>query len=485
MLRAINRAEEIRSGTGTTDAPFWKPLPGPQSHALKSPADVIGYGGQAGGGKSDLLVGLGLIEHSKAIIFRREFPQIKDIVQRAKEISSGVRTGFNGQDQILSMPGGRTLEFGSMKDPDDWEKYKGRAHDLKAYDEVTEFLEAQVRRSMAWCRTTKVGQRCRVVFTFNPPTNNEGRWIVRFFAPWLDRKHPKPALPGELRWYALVNDVEIEVENGDPFEHAGETIYPQSRTFIPAKLSDNPYLDNSPEYRRVLQSTPEPLRSQLLYGDFDAGSEDDQWQLIPTAWIEAAQARWRPDGASVAMTCIGQDVAHGGKDQTVLAPRYGNWFGPLGKYAGKQTPNGASAAVLTVAIVKDDAYVNVDAIGYGASCQERLAEDYKLKAIAVNVAEKSDHKDRSGKYRMVNKRAEMYWRLREALDPEGGDQMALPLDPELLADLTAPKYQITPSGIKVESKDDIKVRLGGRSPDCGDAVALAMLPYMQGKWEFI
>jgi hypothetical protein len=52
-----------------------------------------------------------------------------------------------------------------------------------------------------------------------------------------------------------------------------------SRTFIPARLADNPYLGE--DYRRTLNLLPEPLRSQLLYGDWKAGQIDDAYQLIP------------------------------------------------------------------------------------------------------------------------------------------------------------------------------------------------------------
>ena len=73
---------------------------------------------------------------------------------------------------------------------------------------------------------------------------------------------------------------------------------------------------------------------------------------------------------------------------------------------------------------------------------------------------------------MRNVRAEAYWGLREALDPVKGDNLTLPDDPELLADLVAPHWKLSASGIQIESKDEIKARLG-RSPDCGDAVVLA------------
>jgi hypothetical protein len=60
------------------------------------------------------------------------------------------------------------------------------------------------------------------------------------------------------------------------------------------------------------------------------------------------------------------------------------------------------------------------------------------------------------------------------LDPERGQKLALPPDQELLSDLTAPRWTMTMQGIKVEPKEDIVKRLG-RSPDCADALVLAIL----------
>ena len=82
--------------------------------------------------------------------------------------------------------------------------------------------------------------------------------------------------------------------------------------------------------------------------------------------------------------------------------------------------------------------------------------------------------DRTRQLQLRNVRAEAYWGMREALDPVSGDNIALPPDPELLADLTAPRWKITTAGIQVESKEDIVKRLK-RSPDCGDAVVLSGL----------
>jgi hypothetical protein len=48
----------------------------------------------------------------------------------------------------------------------------------------------------------------------------------------------------------------------------------------------------------------------------------------------------------------------------------------------------------------------------------------------------------------------------------------MPDDPQLLADLTAPTFEVTARGIQVESKDEVKARLG-RSPDRADALIMA------------
>ena len=58
---------------------YFVPNIGAQTQAYFSQADEVFYGGGAGGGKSALLCGLAIEEHRKAIIFRREYPQIKKV----------------------------------------------------------------------------------------------------------------------------------------------------------------------------------------------------------------------------------------------------------------------------------------------------------------------------------------------------------------------------------------------------------------------
>jgi hypothetical protein len=469
QVAELRRALSCYGGAG----PLWSPLPGPQTLALESKADVLGYGGASGGGKTDLALGLALTQHLCSLILRREVKNTRAVVERARELLGGIGRFNENSGVWRGIPGGRILEFGGCKDPGDEQHYRGRPHDFLCFDEADQFPEFMVRFISGWLRTTVKGQRCRLLLCFNPPSSAEGDWLLNFFGPWVDDRHPRPARPGELRWYAVTKDgEEVERPDGSPFEQGGEVVTPRSRTFIPARLLDNPHL-LATGYGATLQALPEPLRSQLLYGDFSIGRTDDIWQVIPTAWVKAAQARWaETPPAGEPLACLGVDCAYGGADQTVIAPRHGAWFGRLRKYRGQATDSGQKAAYLVLKEHRDGAAVNVDAVGYGSACYEALRDRIGPLAVAVNAAAPTELRDRSKKFKLANVRAAMYWKLREALDPVTGDNLALPPDSELLGDLTALRYEVRASGLVIESKEAIKERLG-RSPDCGDSVALA------------
>ena len=453
-----------------SDPTVWRPLPGPQEMAFQSEADIIGYGGAAGGGKTDLACGKALTQHQKVLVLRREATQLTGIIDRFTELIGG-RDGYNGAERIWRLPG-KQIEFGSTPNLDDWNKYQGRPHDLLVFDEAANFLESQVRALLGWLRSVDPAQRCQALLTFNPPTTAEGRWITAFFAPWLDKKHPNPAQPGELRWFAMIDGEEVEVPNGEPFQHGADLIKPMSRTFIPSRVSDNPYLMGT-GYMATLQSLPEPLRSQMLYGDFNAGIEDDPWQVIPTAWVEAAQARWKRPDKLAPMDSLGVDVARGGRDNTILARRHGMWFDEALAYPGEATPNGPKVAGLSIAALRDQAVIHIDVIGVGSSPYDFLNEANQ-QVVGVNVSESPTGTDKSGRLRFKNLRSELWWRMREALDPTSNTGIALPPDPRLLADLCAPTWELSGSTIQVASREQIIERIG-RSPDFGSAYVLALM----------
>lgn len=475
LLRHLTDTERARLDELLRSGDVWQPLPGPQSMAYQSPAQVVGFGGAAGGGKTDLAVGLALTQHRRIGIFRQNGTELVGVVDRIAELI-GSREGFNGSDRIwrwARRDGVEVqIELGSFPQPGDVEKYRGRPHDLLVFDEASSMRAQDVRFIMGWLRTTEQGQRCRALMTFNPPTRPEGRWVIDYFRPWLDKTHPNPAKPGELRWFATIDGKEAEVRSGAVIEHKGERIQPQSRTFVPSRITDNPYLLNT-GYMATLQALEEPFRSQMLYGDFNAGVEDDPFQVIPTRWVEAAMARWRPLDAPPPMDSVGVDVARGGKDKTVIARRHGNWFAEPLVYPGASTPDGPTVAGLVISATRDRAPIHIDAIGVGASPYDFLVQAQQ-QVLGINVAEAAHGTDRSGRIKFRNLRSEVWWRMREALDPQNGTGLALPPDSRLLSDLTCATWTMSGSTIMVASRDAI-IQAIGRSPDYASAFCLAMI----------
>ena len=482
----------------------WRPLidlgnpdkPTPQQQAYDSKADILFYGGAAGGGKTGLLVGLALTAHHQSVIYRREVKQLNKIAEELIRFR-GTRKGWNGQEKRLKMDGGREVMFGGMQHPGDEESYQGMPFDLIAWDEINQFLESQFRYLLTWNRTgagADPNQRCRIVCTSNPPRSSEGDWIISFWGPWLDPEHPNPALPGELRWYISDEDGnDTEVPNGDPIpdpefpDNPKKATQPRSRSFIPSSVDDNPYLAGT-NYKSSLQALPEPLRSQMLMGDFTTGREDDAWQVIPSAWVDIAQARWTENPPpATKMSALGVDPARGGKDKTVLTPRYGNWFGEQILKKGIETPEGSDVAALCMATVRDGAPIFLDIIGGAGTAPYEHLKANNVNVIGVVGSKTSSGHDSSGRLSFINQRAENWWRLREALDPESGENIALPPDRELKTDLCAPRWKLTSRGIQIEGKSGGKtdatggtgdgwgniIRRLGRSPDKGDSVVYA------------
>jgi len=211
-----------------------------------------------------------------------------------------------------------------------------------------------------------------------------------------------------------------------------------------------------------------PAYQARVMGNFPEGADDT---LIPLAWVEAAQARWL-DAEPGEPVEIGCDVARYGSDESVIAIRRGGRVEPLLVYAQKDTME--TAGLVKAAHAETGATaIKVDEIGIGAGVVDRLRE-LKCPAVGVNVASAPVEPER-----FTNLRTELWWNLRELLNPNpraNPNPIALPPDDELLADLTNVKYRLDSRGrMQLESKEEIKKRLG-RSPDRGDAVVLAFAP---------
>lgn len=251
------------------------------------------------------------------------------------------------------------------------------------------------------------------------------------------------------------------------------------------------------EEQRLLWGEASAVFQNHVLGEFAASSEDS---VIPLAWVEAAQYRWRQryedvdpvtgerrlkgkaraerDGTASVLApgeklhTVGVDVAYGGEDSTVFALRQGNTICEIRRYAFTDNTQEIARLVTAVQNGHGDPKAIVDSIGYGAGVYDGVREEGKP-STGFNSSEGTKRTDVSSEFGFNNKRSWAWWNLREMLEPGSGCDVALPPDDMLTGDLTTPKWKPVAGGrIAVEQKADIKKRLG-RSTDSGDAVVYA------------
>lgn len=222
------------------------------------------------------------------------------------------------------------------------------------------------------------------------------------------------------------------------------------------------------------------LFQNRVLGEFATSDEDG---VIPLSWIEAAQERWSEFHSKCGgpekyrhscdpgeFTSVGVDPARSGVDKTALALRHGDQVYELRTHSKLVTTEvtGRTKSILEA----NGGKAVVDVIGIGAGVVDQLRDDpnFSKAIVAFHASESTTFRDRSGELAFHNCRSAAWWHLRERL--EDGDLM-LPPDDMLTGDLAAPRWKVSSAGkIQVESKDDIRKRLG-RSTDVGDAVIQA------------
>lgn len=202
-----------------------------------------------------------------------------------------------------------------------------------------------------------------------------------------------------------------------------------------------------------------PLWYSRVLGEFPPAAAD---QLIPLSWVERAINREIvvPMGTPHILGC---DVARYGEDASVIVARTGDVVTWIEEYF-KQDLMETAGRIIGVWQSRDATGINIEQDGMGAGVVDRLREQgYPVRGVVVG----SQPMD---KQRFRNRRAELWWNLRERFRV---GNIQIPRDEELVAQLVAVKYKVMSNGqIEVESKEDMKKR-GLKSPDRADALMLA------------
>lgn len=211
---------------------------------------------------------------------------------------------------------------------------------------------------------------------------------------------------------------------------------------------------------------------QELYCDFSASASD---VVIPIDLVSEAAARELiASDVSGQPVIMGVDVARFGDDATVITVRQGLHALPQKVFRGLDTMQAADRVIVAMAEHKPAAvFIDVGAMGAGVID--------RLRQLHYNVTEVNFAGAAMDSERYANRRAEMYFKLREWLTAGG----VIPNDPPLKSELSVVEYKFQPSGkIILEPKDKIKEKIG-KSPDLADSLALtfAMPIYTPGARE--
>lgn len=267
------------------DPDAWRPTPA-QRNALRSSAYELLYGGAAGGGKTAFLTVAPLrwchLATFRALILRRSFPELeRTLIAASREMYPRLGARYHEQRHEWSFPSGARVSFGYCERDADVLRYQGAEYSFLGFDELTHFTEAAYRYLSSRARSAD-GLPIRIRATTNPGGPGH-EWVRSRWSAWIGKL--PTAAPGEVRHFDP-KGVEVPPDRG------------LSRTFIPARLSDNPYL--GAQYRAQLDALDPVTRAQLLDGDWDACVGEgklfhrDWWQFLDAvpSDVEATIRAW-------------------------------------------------------------------------------------------------------------------------------------------------------------------------------------------------
>ena len=261
------------------------PQAGPQTAFMASGADIIIYGGAAGGGKTYALL-LEALRHRNVdgfggVIFRKNYNQITaegglwDASQRLYNQVSGAKPGKSPRYH-WDFEGKSKLSFAYLEREEDLKSWQGTEIAYIGFDELTHFSKHQFLYMLSRNRST-CGVAPYMRATCNPDSDS---WVAEFISWWINQEtgYPIPERSGMIRWMVNINDVItwyddrdaavlFAIQNGMSSDEAEEM--PKSVTFIASSLNDNKILmETNPQYRANLMALPVVDMERLLKGNW-------------------------------------------------------------------------------------------------------------------------------------------------------------------------------------------------------------------------
>ena len=243
---------------------LFKPNEGPQTEFLAAAEREVLYGGSAGGGKSYAMLAdpLRYMGHPQfsGLLLRHTTEELRELIFKSQELYPKIWPGIKWSERKMqwTAPSGARLWMSYLDRDEDVLRYQGLAFSWIGFDELTQWATPYAWNYMrSRLRSTAPDLPIFMRATTNPGGRGH-HWVKKMF---ID--------PSPYDRAFDATDIETTEVLRYPAGHskAGKPLF--KRRFIPARLSDNPYLANAGDYEAMLLSLPEQQRRQLLEGDWD------------------------------------------------------------------------------------------------------------------------------------------------------------------------------------------------------------------------
>lgn len=272
--------------------------------ALSSPADIVFFGGGAGGGKSYALL-LEPVRHYEngdfgAVIFRRNTTQIRNEGGLWDE-SQKIYTLLNAHPREAfldwTFKSGARMKFAHLEYDKTVLDYQGAQIPFIGFDEITHFSEYQFTYMLSRNRSTS-GVSGYIRATCNPDVDS---WVRRWVDWYIGEDgFPIPERSGVIRWFIRINENIIWGNSKEELiEKYGEKEIPKSFTFIPSKVTDNKILmEKDPTYIANLRALSRVERERLLDGNWNIKASAGNYfrkgwfpmiDAIPAGWAKSVR----------------------------------------------------------------------------------------------------------------------------------------------------------------------------------------------------
>ena len=250
------------------------PQKGPQEKFLSSDADIVIYGGSAGGGKTYSLL-LDFLRHynnrdAGAVCFRRTSPQVRNeggLWDTSRKIYGAI--GAEPKETILQwkFPSGGKLKFAHLEHEKNVLDWQGSQIPIIYFDELTHFSEKQFFYMLSRNRSIS-SIKPYVRATTNPSSKSWVRKLIDWYL--LPDGQADFSKSGVVRYFIRIDSKLVWGATAKELQKKYPGSIPKSFTFIPAKLSDNKILmKQDPSYLANLQALSRFERMQLLDGNWN------------------------------------------------------------------------------------------------------------------------------------------------------------------------------------------------------------------------